>query len=263
MTKVARNQLDGLSIVDHDGVRTLRMSRPETRNALDTPMVVAMADALDDAALDETVRCVILTGGEERFASGADLRELARTTPGELLTGAKDAAWQRVFAFPKPLVAAVAGPALGGGCELALSCDIVIAADDAFFGQPEVRLGIMPGAGGTQRWARAAGRYRAAVVNLTGETVSAWEAWSLGLVAEVVPAERLSAAADEWARRIARFAPLATRGVKAAVRAAESMPVQDAMRLEKSLMAGLLASRDAAEGIDAFLTRRKPVFEGR
>jgi len=247
-----------LSVKDRDGVRTLLMSRPDTRNALDTPMVVGLADALDDS-----VRCLVLTGGHERFASGADLRELARTTPGELLTAAKDAAWQRIFAFPKPLVAAVAGPALGGGCELALSCDVVVAADDAVLGQPEIRLGIMPGAGGTQRWARAAGRYRAAVVSLMAETVDAWEARDLGLVAEVVPAERLLVAAHDWARRIAELAPLATRGVKAAVRAAESMPVAEAIRFEKSLMAGLLASRDAAEGIAAFLEHRTPEFEGR
>lgn len=252
-----------VAVADVDGVRTLRLDRPATRNALDTPMVVAIADALEEAQTAPDVRCVVVTGGDRWFASGADLRELVRTTPSALLHGVKDAAWKRIFAFEKPLVAAVAGPALGGGCELALSADLVVAADDAVFGQPEIRLGILPGAGGTQRWARAVGRFRAAQVALCAEQLTAWESFRQGLVVEVVPVERIAEAASALAARVAASAPHAARGVKAALRAAESMPVGDALRYEKSLLAVVLSTDDAAEGVTAFLERRAPVFEGR
>ncbi|WP_166875067.1 enoyl-CoA hydratase-related protein [Salinibacterium sp. ZJ450] len=249
-------------VADDGGVRTLRLDRPETRNALNTAMVLALAEALEEAQRDDTVRCVILTGGPRWFASGADLRELLETPPTALLHGDKDAAWKRIFACEKPIVAAVAGPALGGGCELAFASDFVVAADNAVFGQPEIRLGILPGAGGTQRWARTVGRFRAAQVVLGAEQFSAWEAYRGGFVAEVVPGERLAAAAAALAGRIAASAPHAARAAKAALRAAESMALGDALRYEKALLSAVLSTDDANEGVTAFLERRAPVFKG-
>jgi enoyl-CoA hydratase/carnithine racemase len=244
-------------------VQVLTLSRPEVRNALDTPMVEAIAAALEAAAADADVRCVVLTGGTEVFASGADIRELRDTSPMGLLTGAKDAAWRRIFSFDKPLVVGAAGYVLGGGCELAMSADVIVAADSAVFGQPEICLGILPGAGGTQRWPRSVGRYRATVVNLAGETLSAWEAADVGVVAEVVPRERVVQAAIGWGERIAQFAPLAAKTVKTAIAAAETMPLTDAMRYEKTLLSVVLSSEDAAEGFSAFLEKRPATFEGR
>ena len=197
------------------------------------------------------------------FASGADVRELRDVNPASYLVSERQAAWARFARFGKPTVAAVAGFVLGGGCELALSCDVVIAADTAVFGQPEVRLGLIPGAGGTQRWARAAGRYRAADIVLHATTLDAWTAAACGVVTEVVPAERLLAAAIDYAQTVAQFAPVAVRLAQQAVRAAEELPVSAALAHEKSLLATALATDDHREGIDAFLAKRSPRFAGR
>jgi enoyl-CoA hydratase/carnithine racemase len=252
-----------VSVTFDEGIALLRLSRPEARNALDTNMVVSLAGELRGCLDRPDIRCVVITGGTRIFASGADIRELGETRPTDLLTAPKDAAWQQIFSFPLPVVSAVAGYVLGGGCELAFSGDFVIAGDNAVFGQPEARIGIMPGAGGTQRWARAAGRYLASQVNITARFVTAWEALRMGIVAEVVPTERVVEAAMGWARRIAAVPPLATRSIKVALRAAESMPIREAMRYEKTMMATLLATDDAAEGMGAFLEKRQPTFRGR
>jgi enoyl-CoA hydratase/carnithine racemase len=247
----------------HEAVAVVTIARPTTRNALTTEVLGAIAAAYDRAEADSDVRALVLTGGPVTFASGADVRELRDVNPASYLVSERQAAWARFARFGKPTVAAVAGFVLGGGCELALSCDVVIAADTAVFGQPEVRLGLIPGAGGTQRWARAAGRYRAADIVLHATTLDAWTAAACGVVTEVVPAERLLAAAIDYARTVASFAPVAVRLARQAVRAAEELPVSAALAHEKSLLATALATDDHREGIDAFLARRSPRFAGR
>jgi enoyl-CoA hydratase/carnithine racemase len=247
----------------HDAVAVVTIARPTTRNALTTEVLGGVAAAYDQAEADSDVRALVLTGGPVMFASGADVRELRDVNPASYLVSERQAAWARFARFGKPTVAAVAGFVLGGGCELALSCDVVIAADTAVFGQPEVRLGLIPGAGGTQRWARAAGRYRAADIVLHATTLDAWTAAACGVVTEVVPAERLLAAAIDYAQTVASFAPVAVRLARQAVRAAEELPVSAALAHEKSLLATALATDDHREGIDAFLAKRSPRFAGR
>jgi enoyl-CoA hydratase/carnithine racemase len=247
----------------HEAVAVVTIARPTTRNALTTEVLGAIAAAYDRAEADADVRALVLTGGPVMFASGADVRELRDVNPASYLVSERQAAWARFARFGKPTVAAVAGFVLGGGCELALSCDVVLAADTAVFGQPEVRLGLIPGAGGTQRWARAAGRYRAADIVLHATTLDAWTAAACGVVTEVVPAERLLAAAIDYARTVASFAPVAVRLARQAVRAAEELPVSAALAHEKSLLATALATDDHREGIDAFLAKRSPRFAGR
>ena len=247
----------------HDAVAVVTIAQPTTRNALTTDVLGGVAAAYDRAEADSDVRALVLTGGPLMFASGADVRELRDVNPASYLVSERQAAWARFARFGKPTVAAVAGFVLGGGCELALSCDVVIAADTAVFGQPEVRLGLIPGAGGTQRWARAAGRYRAADIVLHATTLDAWTAAACGVVTEVVPAERLLAAAIDYAQTVASFAPVAVRLARQAVRAAEELPVSAALAHEKSLLATALATDDHREGIDAFLAKRSPRFAGR
>ena len=247
----------------HDAVAVVTIAQPTTRNALTTEVLGGVAAAYDRAEADSDVRALVLTGGPLMFASGADVRELRDINPASYLVSERQAAWARFARFGKPTVAAVASFVLGGGCELALSCDVVIAADTAVFGQPEVRLGLIPGAGGTQRWARAAGRYRAADIVLHATTLDAWTAAACGVVTEVVPAERLLAAAIDYAQTVASFAPVAVRLARQAVRAAEELPVSAALAHEKSLLATALATDDHREGIDAFLAKRSPRFAGR
>jgi enoyl-CoA hydratase/carnithine racemase len=244
-------------------VAVVTIARPATRNALTTEVLAGVVTAYDRAEADPDVRAVVLTGGPVLFASGADVRELRDVSPADYLVSERQAAWARLRRFGKPTVAAVAGFVLGGGCELALSCDVVIAADTAVFGQPEVRLGLIPGAGGTQRWARAAGRYRAAEVVLHATTLDAWTAADCGVVTEVVPAERLLAAAIDYGQAVAEFAPVAVRLARQAVRSAEELPLSSALAHERSLFATVLATDDHREGIDAFLARRPPRFAGR
>jgi enoyl-CoA hydratase/carnithine racemase len=244
-------------------VAVVTLDRPAQRNALSTEMLAELAGALERLDRDEDVRVAVLTGGDRVFASGADVRELLRLAPAEYARSPRAAAWRRLDAVGLPLVAAVAGPALGGGCELALLCDLVVAADDAVLGQPEVRLGLIPGAGGSQRWARAAGRFAAGDVVLTGRTVDAFEARDLGLVNRVVPAERVVAAAVALASGVAEGAPLALRAARSALRRSEELSVSAAMEHERGLLQMLLSTDDRTEGINALLERRRPVFSGR
>jgi enoyl-CoA hydratase/carnithine racemase len=191
------------------------------------------------------------------------VRALLEVTPEEYAASPRAEAWRRLDRVEVPLVAAVAGWALGGGCELAFACDVVVAADTAVFGQPEAKLGLIPGAGGTQRWARAVGRFAAADVVLAGRTVDAFEARELGLVAKVVPAERVVVAGVALAQRIAAGAPLSLRAAKAALRAAEELPLSEGLRHEREQLLRVLATEDRTEGITAFLEKRPPRFAGR
>ncbi|MGA4686029.1 MULTISPECIES: enoyl-CoA hydratase-related protein [Micromonospora] len=247
----------------HDAVAVATIDRPQTRNALSIDVLRALAAAMDRAEADPAVRVLVLTGGPRLFASGADIRELRRTSPADYLLSERLECWNRFARFGKPAVAAVAGYVLGGGCELAMTCDAVVAADSAVFGQPEINLGIIPGAGGTQRWARVAGRFRAAELVLGGRLVDAWTAQRTGLVSQVVPAERVVEAGIALAASIAARSPVAARLGKQALRTAEEVGLTAGLAHERSLLLTLLSTDDHLEGIDAFLQKRPARFTGR
>ncbi|MBJ3813628.1 2,3-dehydroadipyl-CoA hydratase [Shimwellia pseudoproteus] len=244
-------------------VLTLTLHRPEARNALDNRLLTALADALDAAAGDPGIGAVIITGQPRFFAAGADLREMASRGLAETLNDPRPAIWQRIDSFPKPLIAAVNGYALGAGCELVLLCDLVIAGDNASFGLPEITLGLMPGAGGTQRLIRTVGKALAYRMVLSGDAISAQRALQAGLVAEVHPAGLTLEYARTLAARIAGHAPLALQAAKQALRYSQESGVTQGLKQERTLFTLLAATDDRREGIAAFLEKRPPTFTGR
>jgi enoyl-CoA hydratase len=245
------------------GVALVTIDRPEARNALDFDLLEALATTLEGLDGDPTVGCVVLAGGERAFAAGADIRELADATPVDVAFGRRFEAWDRIGAVGVPLVAAVRGYALGGGCELAMLCDCIVAGDDARFGQPEIKLGIIPGAGGTQRLTRAVGKAKASELILTGRPIDAAEAERIGLVTAVVPAAETLARAIELAEQIAAGPRLAVRAAKAAIRQAFELPLAAGLAFERQAFALLFATDDRQEGMAAFLAKRPPTFRGR
>lgn len=248
----------------HDGVALLTIDRPQARNALSFALLAELADALERLDGDGHTRVAVITGaGERAFAAGADIVELADQTPDRLRAEGNFDAWDRIGAIGIPLIAAVRGFALGGGCELAMTCDMIIAGDDAQFGQPEIKLGVMPGAGGTQRLTRAVGTARAMELVLTGRTMPAAEALIAGLVTRVVPADRTLTAALELAQQIAELPPLAVRAAKRSVLAAAELPLSAGLRAERDAFFDLFATHDQTEGMRAFQDKRPPVWSGR
>jgi enoyl-CoA hydratase len=246
-----------------EGIALVVLDRPAALNALSFGLLAELADALETLDADPSVRCIVLTGGERAFAAGADIRELAGESPESLAAGHGFDAWGRIDRIGLPLVAAVRGYALGGGCELAMACDIVVAGDDAVFGQPEIRIGVMPGAGGTQRLTRAVGKSRAMELVLTGRRIDATEAAAIGLVSRVVPAEATIGEAMEIARSIAAGPPLAIRAAKRSVQAAAELPLSAGLAREREAFFSLFATEDQAEGMTAFAEKRAPRWSGR
>jgi len=244
-------------------VALLRLNRPDRLHALNLELREALASHFTDLASDQAVRCVVLTGDENAFAAGADVAELAQRTPTDPAFARVRAAWAPIERYPRPVIAAINGFALGGGCELAMHCDIIVAGEGAKLGQPEVKLGIMPGAGGTQRLVRAVGKFAAMRWLLTGDPLSASEAHRLGLVTEVVADGEVLKRALEIAARIAAQAPLAVAAIKDAVLRGADLPLDDGLRLEGESFRALFATEDRAEGMRAFLEKRKPEFKGR
>jgi enoyl-CoA hydratase len=244
-------------------IATITLNRPQVLNALSPDLIAELNDALRALDADSQVRAVVLTGGERVFAAGADIADMADRGAVEQLQRDQTGRWAGITSFTKPLIAAVNGYALGGGCELALMCDIVIAGDTARLGQPEINLGIIPGAGGTQRWPRTAGKYLAMEAVLTGNPFSAIRAQRAGLVNRVVPAEMTIQVAQDLAREIASKAPLAARMAKEAVNAALETPLATGLALERKTFYFLFASDDQKEGMHAFLEKRKPSFSGK
>lgn len=244
------------------GVTTITMTRPDVRNALNAAVLTGMADAIEAADSDGESRVIVLTGGTEAFSAGADIDMLSGQTAASYVHSSNRLGFERIREARLPVIAAVSGFCLGGGCEIALAADIVIASDTALFGQPEINLGIMPGAGGTQLWGERAGRGVQAEAAMNGGFVNAYSARRMGLVDKVVPKEALLTHVATEAALLSRQAPLALRAVKSAMRARWHMSAAAALDHEVTLMAGLLASSDAREGIDAFLEKRKPDFTG-
>jgi enoyl-CoA hydratase len=247
----------------HSRVQVISLNRPTARNALRTQTLAELAAVLAAAAQDEGIGAVVVTGSERYFAAGADIREMTDKGPVELLADARPRHWRAIAAFPKPLIAAVNGYALGGGCELAMHADIVIAGQSAQFGQPEINLGIIPGAGGTQRLARAVGKSRAMQMVLSGEPIDAATALQCGLVSEVRPPAETLARAVALAEVIAAKAPLALSAAKEALLASYEMGLAAALEAERKAFVLLAATDDRKEGIAAFLEKRPPVYRGR
>lgn len=245
------------------GVARLRLNRPEARNALNTALRQALAEAFTELEHDASTRCVVLSGAPGWFAAGADLKEIQAMGSADVWRLDVLRMWKPIAEFSKPLIAAVAGPALGGGCELAQHADIIVAARSARFGQPEVNLGIMPGGGATQRLVRAVGKYRAMKMLFTGEPVGAEEALAMGLVSEVVDDDRLEARALELAVHIASRPPVALRLIKEVVLAGADASLAAGLMLERRAFELLFDTDDQAEGMQAFFQRRPPRFAGR
>ena len=257
---------ESLVLVERDEARRValvRLNRPKQLNALNGPTMDALCEALEQLDRDDAVRVIVVTGTERAFAAGADIGEMSGASPIDMLRTNRIAQWDRVRKITKPVIAAVAGWCLGGGCELAMALDIIVAAESARFGQPEIKIGVMPGAGGTQRLPRAIGKSRAMEMILTGEPITAAEAERIGLVSRVVTDELLVEDALALAAEIAKRAPLALRLAKESVNAAFEMSLTDGLAHERRLFYLLFSSDDQKEGMTAFLEKRDPNFRGR
>ncbi len=246
-----------------DRTALVRLNRPKQLNALNGAVMDALCSELEALDRDDTVRAIVVTGNERAFAAGADIGEMANATPVEMLLTNRIGQWDRIRRITKPVIAAVNGWALGGGCELAMTLDIIVAGEGAKFGQPEITIGVIPGAGGTQRLTRAIGKSKAMAMILTGESITAREAESAGLVAMVTQDELCVEDALALAAKIAEKSPIALRLAKEAVNAAHEMSLTDALAHERRLFYLLFASDDQKEGMAAFLEKRTPDFTGR
>lgn len=246
-----------------DRVVTVRLNRPAARNALNTELLTELLATLQPLDGDPGVGCFVLTGTDQFFAAGADIREMAAKSAAEMVAEDFFAGWEAFTALRTPTVAAVAGYALGGGCELAMMCDIVVAADTARFGQPEIKLGVIPGIGGTQRLTRLVGKAKAMDLILTGRLMTAEEAERSGLVSRVVPADQLLAEAEVVARTVAGFGKAATTAACEAVDQALETGLREGVRFERRSFHSLFGTADQREGMQAFLDKRAPQFTGR
>jgi enoyl-CoA hydratase/carnithine racemase len=244
-------------------VALLRLNRPDARNALSPEMMERIAAELERLDPDPEVRCAVIAGSDEFFAAGADIRSMAERSLPEALYHPAASFWRRLAAVRTPLIAAVSGYALGGGCELALACDMIVADENARFGQPEIRLGIIPGGGGTQRLARVIGKQRAMEYVLTGKRFGAAEAEAMGLVNKVVPGGSWLDEAMALAAAVAKQPPIAARLAKQAVLVAEEAALSPGIENERRLYELAMATEDRVEGMKAFLDKREPKFEGR
>jgi enoyl-CoA hydratase/carnithine racemase len=247
----------------HEAVGLARLNRPDARNALSNEVMATLCDLVEAWDADPEVRCIVIAGGDEYFAAGADIKAMRERTFQEALVAPTTSFWPRIAACKTPLVAAVSGYALGGGCELALICDMIVASETAEFGQPEILLGIIPGGGGTQRLARVLGKQRAMELVLTGKRIDAREARAFGIVNQVTGKKDWLEKALELAAVIARRPPLAVRFGKQAVLAADEMTLSAGLDYERRLFELATATEDRIEGMSAFIEKRKPEFKGR
>ncbi len=250
-------------VEQNERVGIVTLNRPKELNALNFQLVGELADALEEFDRNEAIGCIIITGaGEKAFAAGADIKEMADKSPIDMLTGGFES-WERIRRIRTPMIAAVNGYALGGGCELAMHCDMIIASENARFGQPEINIGIIPGAGGTQRLARTLGKYRTMEMVLTGIPVSAQELASLGLVNHVVPKGEHLTEALKLAKTVVAQAPIATRLAKEAVLAAFETTLSQGLDSERKNFFLLFATEDMREGMQAFIEKRQAQFKGK
>jgi enoyl-CoA hydratase len=247
----------------HGRVGVIRLNRPQALNALNKALIGELTQAIDVYEADESIGCMLITGGEKAFAAGADIKEMADKSFTEVYLGNFAADWDRAARARKPIVAAVAGFALGGGCELAMQCDLIVAADTAKFGQPEIKLGVIPGIGGTQRLTRAIGKAKAMDLVLTGRMMDAAEAERSGLVARVVPAASLREEAMKVADTIANMSLPSVLAGKEAVEAAFESSLAEGVRFERRIFHSLFATEDQKEGMRAFVEKRKAEWKNK
>ncbi len=245
---------------ENQHILIITINRESVFNALRTNTLKEIAEVLSSSS--DEIRCVILTGGEKVFAAGADINELEIKNTFESINDVRTSYWETIKDFKKPIIASVNGFCLGGGCELAMHCDIIIAGDNAQFGQPEINLGIMPGAGGTQRTVKAMGKSNAMLMLLTGDFIDAKTAKKMNLVSEVVPVQTTIIRSIEIANKIAKKSPLAVNAIKSSVLASYETGLSASLKYEKTIFSGILSSSDKKEGISAFKEKRKPNFKG-
>jgi len=246
-----------------ENISIVTLNRPKELNALNFHLVSELAQALEELDRDDSILCIVLTGaGDRAFAAGADIKEMSDKSPIDMMMGGFDA-WIRIRHIHKPLIAAVGGYALGGGCELAMHCDMIVASENAHFGQPEIKIGVIPGAGGTQRLARTFGKFRTMEMVLTGEPFTAQEMAAHGLVNRVVPKGEHLNEAIKLAKVVAQRSPLAVRLAKEAVLAAFETSLEEGLELERKNFFLLFATEDMREGMRAFLEKRQAEFKGR
>jgi enoyl-CoA hydratase len=251
-------------LVERDGrVGIVTLNRPKELNALNNQLMSELSSALGEFDRDDEIRCIVITGaGDRAFAAGADIKEMSDKSPIQQMTGGFGA-WEHLRRIHKPMVAAVGGYALGGGCELAMHCDMIVASENARFGQPEILIGVIPGAGGTQRLARTLGKYKAMEMILTGAQFSAQEMADHGLVNRVVPKGEHLNEAIKLAKEVAERPPIAVRLAKDAILAAFETPLEEGLELERRNFFLLFSTEDMREGMRAFIEKRKAEFQGR
>jgi len=244
-------------------IATVQLNRPEVRNAISEQLMDELVKVLAGLDGDDTIRCIVITGSDRAFSAGADIKDnFVNATPVTMLDQDLTSKWEAIRRIRTPIVAAVSGYALGGGCELAMACDIIVASESAQFGQPEINLGIIPGAGGTQRLTRTAGKYVANELILTGRLIKADEARAIGLVAQVYPTASWLEDAKALARAIAEKPPIAARLATEAVDLAWNSTLDAGLEFERKAFYLLFATDDKKEGVDAFMSKRKPTFKG-
>jgi len=251
-------------LVNKEGpIGIVQLNRPKVLNALSASLMEELVDAFEKLDRDESISVLILTGGDAVFATGIDLKEIAEASHIDLILSRRFELWDKLRRIGKPIIAAVSGYCLGGGNELAMNCDIIIASNTAVFGQPEVNVGIMPGAGGTQRLTKIAGKFRAMELILTGNSISANEAYRIGLINKVSTVKDLMYETKKIALLIASKPPISVRAAKEAILKAEDTTMQIGLEFERKMFYTLFSTEDGKEGLKAFLEKRKPVFKGR
>jgi len=251
-------------LAERDGaVGIARLNRPDARNALSAELMERLVQIVEDWDAEDEVRCIVIAGGDDYFAAGADIKAMRDRTFQETMANPTSVFWGRIASCRTPMIAAVSGFALGGGCELALTCDMIVASETAEFGQPEITLGIIPGAGGTQRLTRVIGKQRAMELVLTGRRVNAREAYAMGIVNQVASKKEWLGQAIELAQVVARRAPIAVRLGKQAVQAADETALAAGIAYERRLYELAMATEDRLEGMTAFIEKRRPEFRGR
>jgi enoyl-CoA hydratase len=245
-----------------DGVGAVQLNRPKVLNALNTKTMSEILHAMQAYDADPNIRCMILHGDERAFAAGADIREMSDATAVQMMVRNPFSAWEDMRGIKKPIIAAVSGFALGGGCELAMLCDMIVASETAQFGQPEIKLGLIPGAGGTQRMTKAIGKARTMDIVLTGRNFTAQEAFDLGLVSRIVPAAEWLEGAINMAKEIASMPAIAVREGKEAILKSFDLSIEMGLEFERKNFYLLLTTDDAHEGMKAFMEKRMPVWKG-
>ncbi len=244
-------------------IALIQLNRPKELNALNLQLMLEVKQALMELDANESVRAIILTGNDRAFAAGADIKQMAGKNAIDMLKIDQFSTWDQIRKTKKPMIAAVSGFALGGGCELVMHCDMVVASETAQFGQPEIKIGVMPGAGGTQRLPRAVGKVKAMEMVLTGEFINAEEALRIGMINKIAPVELYLSEALKMARKIASMSPIAVQMAKESVLKAFEMPLQEALSFERKNFYMLFATEDQKEGMAAFVEKRVADFKGK